>query len=689
VVSSKLLYVEALWLQGAKKIALAIANTATRLWEEKRTMDLETVARNATHLEETTPKGRASSYAAIPNYKNVLVARLKTILGRKLTPHDVNAELAERTVVTQAHYYSAGTCTSCDCWTNHLFYELTRYADEAIGAAPSALQTAEKWWATRAVWLSGGTSSTKQNSNLRLQRLLAEHSHKATRRTKKLMCSHFDQGWYQRAIRAPPAMQCRAATKNEPGMKQRPLRASDDTSYLVAAFASNNIEKYLSIQGSVMRQTPEDVRNTTKLTQLTGKLERKYVLCIDYSNFNNTHTTRARVLLNLAMVVAYTSRQHTEQASAALWMAHAHLNHTLDGHLSNQGLSSGERDTARDNTMLHCAYAKMSARHAKASTNIWSAPGAVQMCGDDEIAMGTRWSSAVGYVIAHEQQGHAMQKRKLLLSAGQGEFLQYNMYTKAKLPTQPLPPAINNFISGSWYKTANYNQAQYPEQVASAAASCIRRGAHQPTMVMLCASTCKWLCVGHPWREALSSTALLGARVQAPAYETTSAHEPSKLMQATEPSAVGEYTALTCKKMRLTEAERHVVTEFAAEATFSSYIADQRSTEYVPLQPPSIRKLTIPTKAPPINEKALQHWASSAAAIRYDQMTWMALQLGLPLQLIKRIGLKNIVERCDNGMRAHINKPVEHPLMNLQPEQYALLPGAIAPYFTYTKQGNT
>jgi hypothetical protein len=137
-------------------------------------------------------------------------------------------------------------------------------------------------------------------------------------------------------------------------------------------------------------------------------------------------------------------------------MARAHLNHRVDGLLVNQGLSSGERDTARDNTLLHLIYYNLAKDELRRDgTDLQD--GFTRMCGDDEIMVNVGWYKAMLYIAELKRQDHLLQDRKLLISHTTGEFLQYNMYTDGSIPRQPVCPNIVNFVSGSWYKTASYN----------------------------------------------------------------------------------------------------------------------------------------------------------------------------------------------------------------------------------------
>jgi hypothetical protein len=664
---------------GFIKITCALAAAPTNTWLDINTTELEVIARNSLHLDASS-NVKTNIEKKIPNYMSALVARLKTILGRDLRQHDTKEELLERTTVTQPHYYHSYNDPQCDCWLNELFITLCKYAQEALTTAPDTPQSATSWWHNRAMWLSSGTSSNKKPNTLLTQQIATTRKH--VRITKKLACSYMPENWINDAIKTSPKMECRAATKNEPGLKLRPLRASDDKSYLIAAMASNNLEKYLSIHGSVMRQTPDDVRRTSQAITRTRNLTKKHILCIDYSNFNNTHTTRSRVVVNLAMALAFKKNGASAHAKAALWLAFAQLQHTIDGKLSNQGLSSGERDTARDNTMLHNAYSKMAMRSVNTTND--GSPAMMQMCGDDEIAIGATWSWCVNYTIAHGTQGHALQTRKLMLSSQQGEFLQYNMFSAKKLPTQPLPPALNNFVSGSWYKTAAYNSSEYPQQVAAAAASCIRRGAPHDVMLAMAISTCSWLCNELPWKTMLQATPLFGALTTTPRVLKSDKTSAVSWLRTTSPQAATDYCAALKKRLRLDDEQMNIVVRHVANNIFSTLLADIRNTEYQVQQPQDIERV-INTCTPNMDiERLSTHWLNAVAATRHDELTWLAVQIGVPPELIKNIGLKTIVEKSTNTMRAHINIPEKKISMKVQPVEYAMLPGAIAPYFTAT-----
>jgi hypothetical protein len=438
-----------------------------------------------------------------------------------------------------------------------------------------------------------------------------------------------------------------------------------------------------------MRQRPKDVQNTTRAVHNCALLEGEHIVCVDYSDFNNTHTTRSRALLNLAFAKAYNERGQCQQATAALWMTAAQLQHTLDGCLSSQGLSSGERDTARDNTILHWAYRQLvlaEMRRDEAQGQV----ATVQICGDDEIVIGMEWARAALYIQGHATQGHAIQKRKIMVSKTCGEFLQYNMFTKVvgRLPRQPLPPALNNFVSGSWYKTAAYSAAAYPQQVAEAAGSCIRRGADAVLMTHLVAATCNWLCKGTQWREALAQTNIFrDKRIKAPQAITTSM--PSKLDEIpdTHWPAIADYVRQTVGSYSLNDDEIGIVRRYARENITATAKASIRTSRVelptIDARTEETRKLEAPEKMTETEEaKILQDWLAGSMIERTDMMTWMAVQLGIPLPLVKNLGVDKIVRIASNEKKKHLRWPEQIMKECVSNRIMALLPGAIAPAFT-------
>lgn len=673
-VTTLIMLVDSLYDRGFRRVANCLAYWPLTEQIHRGIDTIEMVARNGLHLLED------GGARAEPNYQHTLVGRYKTILGRDLHPHDVDEELAARSKVTVPHHYATCTEASCDSWHSHLYRQLQQFSEAALASAPNTPQTLKQWWEARAVWLGGGSSSTKIRDTP-LSAVLADT--KGIRSTKNLTISTKPTKYIYQVFDSKPQITCRQATKNEPGFKRRPLRASDDDSYLIASFASSNMEKYLSQDGCVMRQRPEDVRQSQ--ISIEHKAPNKMILCIDYSDFNNTHTQRSRSLANLALAKNYLKAGQPTQAAAALWMAKAHLNHWLNETRCFQGLSSGERDTARDNTMLHAMYSKLARREVEERLHEKVNWDRIQMCGDDEIIIGVKWSVAMIYSEAIKNQGHKLQRRKMMMSTECGEFLQYNMRA-CRLPKQPLPPALNNYVSGSWYKSSNYSEAAYPLQVAEAGSSCVRRGARAQLMADCAAATCNWLCGSTRWRQALCATNAHWASVQMPKSVVTRKESIADQLRPSIFPAHSDYIGGLAKAYQLSDAEIKVCSEYTMNNITATLAADLR-TESTRLEEEKddVDKQNAICATEAISSSKEQElvlaWLRGSQHERYDVNTWLAVQLGLPLPLIKNIGLSKIVMRASNQKRKHINLPGQDRQQLITHMEYAALPGACAPYF--------
>jgi hypothetical protein len=172
---------------------------------------------------------------------------------------------------------------------------LEQVTAEGIAQLATAEQKPENWAKTRALWLPGGSSSIKDPKWQTRHHQFSSVINKCAA-SKKLTHANREMSLHQ-ILQRKPEIKTRAATKNEPGLKRRPLHAADDHSYLAAAYASAGLEKVFSVRGSVMRQKPNDVIETTAALQAANT--KRLVLCIDYSDYNKTHTIMTRVMLNL------------------------------------------------------------------------------------------------------------------------------------------------------------------------------------------------------------------------------------------------------------------------------------------------------------------------------------------------------------------------------------------------------
>lgn len=668
-VSAMLIWAEAMEGVGMHHIACAALSNNAASWQEKGLVDIETICRAAVCLDGTSTI-----------MKHTLVARFKTLLGRDLRRHDVDEELGQRTANICDHYYTNSDDTrDWGRWHASAILKMKQLFSEAFAMRPPHEQSLRNWWDSRVVWLPGGTASTKDGVKLP-PKLMAGKQHTTS---KKLMLSNVGASWITNALDSKPAIQARCATKNEPGLKRRPLRAADDVSYLLAAYASANIEKWLSINGMVMRQTPQDVAETTR--HILELPRGTTILCMDYSDFNTGHPILLRIALSALLAKQYARHSDSEHAKAAAWVSLAHANHTVDGMMVNQGLSSGERDTARDNTLLHYVYSEL-VMDEVCAIGYNARQGFRRMCGDDEILVGVTWACAMTYYHEHVRQGHKLNPRKCMVSSECGEFLQYNMFTTGDMPVQPLCPNLINFVSGSWYKSANYVADEYPQQISEAAASCIRRGAKESTMMRITASSCNWLCSGFPWRDALYATNLYGAVKDAPIRSKV---DNTKLVTALErhtTPAISDYLTMLCSRYDLSTSDVGVLRKtIEADLYTGALMANgvDLTTDPDETPQPATHQGPMPTAlfTPTAAEKRalINNWVTIAGKARLDPKVWMAMLMNIPVKLIDMLGMDRVIKMVDNrGRAAYNSEAMLDTRTTIRPEFMAALPGAVA-----------
>jgi len=671
-VSAAMLWARAMSEAGHHSIACRLMRINMAAGVESGLLELEQIARRSCRLDG----GAIGSH--------VLVARLKTLLGRDLTTHDVAAELQGRCTIKNVPCYGLPNPWPGASWRQQFSAVLAQKLAMAMLPAVAARdQNPEKWAATRAVWLPTGTTSIKHAS-------AGDPAH-------ELMDAAAAVGWplskkarwanlrlkLDDLLGRRPQMVSRCATKNEPGLKKRPLRAADDHAYLIASYASAGIEKTYTQGGAVMRQRPTDVQETVRALSCTRG---QYALCIDYSDFNLTHLVSCRAELSAQLARVYRSKGQNKSAQAADWIAQAHYNHTVDGHRVLRGLSSGERDTARDNTILHTVYAQL-AINALGPVGQDFERSFFRCCGDDEIVIGLSWPTAISYVLELEAQGHVLQTRKIMLSQDCGEFLQYNMFSDGRMPQQPLCPALINAVSGSWYKTAAYNTDEVPNQAASTFGGLARRGVPLEVAQRLAISCCNWLCTGVAWRRALAATDLFGRTASKAA---TSSPITGKDVQA----AIGgpslgarEYVSWLARTKNLSCGQTQSIAAplmqlIDGDVYGAALSAVQRRQGHTPLRQEGDDIDRVPTPKPePVDITALMSsWKLADLGPRVDWLESLAMVSGMPLAIIKVLGIKTAVAMLSNSELMQLNQ-FQTARLHIPTGNRHLLPGAIESQF--------
>jgi hypothetical protein len=125
----------------------------------------------------------------------------------------------------------------------------------------------------------------------------------------------------------------------------------------------------------------------------------------------------------------------------------------LGEHKVRNGLWSGHRNTARDNTMLHVVYLSCIKSIQQALFGNVADSGKQRICGDDETLAYHNWAPAVCHTLVADAAGFTSQVSKGLLSRRHDEFLQL-MRTPGAPPQYPVCATMLTFCSGNWYKDA-------------------------------------------------------------------------------------------------------------------------------------------------------------------------------------------------------------------------------------------
>lgn len=335
-----------LWWQSAhnvfqKEMSMALCMLNANEWTESMIKNITATCRARATMQNNDANGTSDV---------TYTGRLVALLGRDMRPHDRHGEVEERTSYVNRRN---GLCKGYVEWKETLV-DTMEYTIKQVQVEQEE-QTMEELWDMRALWLPAGASSEPLEEQDKKQM-------KGTLKTKIVTHKNKQRGWLRERRNKWPRMDARGMTKNEVGLKRRPLRAVDDYAFIEQAHATGNLEKTFKQLGAVMRQRPEDVREVGrrmvyKRHNSGQTVQEGSVYCLDYDAFNTNHLVTDRVELSMMLMEHYMSRGQKDKAKSAARVALAHMNHYVDGVKVRSGLSSGERDTARDNTMMHAMYA--------------------------------------------------------------------------------------------------------------------------------------------------------------------------------------------------------------------------------------------------------------------------------------------------------------------------------------------
>lgn len=385
-----------------------------------------------------------------------------------------------------------------------MYRSARRLAKELVESVGNKGVKFSTWWAQRSIFTPSGSSSfPKAELSDRMGRNVTDLN-------KKTAVEAYTLANYVAWLEAPAHCDIRASTKHEPGHKNRPLYATDDHHSLISAFASLNMEKAFHKYGVCISQQPSDVLDWLEL-HLARPLN--WAVSYDYSAYNQQHETRLLRVLDLAVAEAFyeaalsESRKGGERVAelgirglCSEWVAEAHLTRFVNysGDPNNpkvrslNGLFTGSRNTARDNTILHQVYNEHIAANFRELTGKAIDMNCTVKSGDDEVVCLRSQLDALMYVRAVEFSGYEGKRSKLMVCEGGGEFLQLFMNKESPYPRYPLPPVLATFSSGNWYKNPVRDTVGTVASLVSQVWNMVREGMEYRFGLALVTATADW-----------------------------------------------------------------------------------------------------------------------------------------------------------------------------------------------------
>lgn len=409
------------------------------------------------------------AHPEIPPTDVLMLRALTSMANRTHEEADWDDEIRKRAYQTPVHFGLTPEGDLSRAEWERLFSSIGREFARMVvhnTSHAASLSSIKDWWAARWGWTPSGASShghLLDEIKERDPRLGA-----LARANKKAVFEELPSTYANELITKQPGAHYRGSTKPEPGDKHRALLAADDDMYIVGSYASVHVEKHMCERGVRAKQTPADVATWLQYDQLCDGIKRW--LSLDYSDFNSEHEAASLTMLNvylaLEWLAAGADELHGEKACCALWVALAHQRRRLscpkgDFRLVG-GLCSGDRDTARDNTLLHAIYSNIAVATAQVFDEQCRS-GYPMFTGDDEDHLMPDWPSCVTYLMAHCIMGFSMKAEKQMCSVGTHEFLRLLVVDHA-VPSRGLASAIAQFASGQWYKDV---MLWYPNITAS------------------------------------------------------------------------------------------------------------------------------------------------------------------------------------------------------------------------------
>nr|QGA70930.1 RNA-dependent RNA polymerase [Ahus virus] len=424
----------------------------------------------------------------------LVLRKYGNICGRNKSPAKWGEEELRRVRNLPVHYAidNQGRLSRL-LWEAQLRSLLQELATGVVASVVSSgdLQGPKEWWASRWKWVPTGSTSMRS----RQADLCTADSRlgSGARADKRTVAETLPDDYLEQALSGQPVRVARRSTKHEPGLKNRALYAVDDRTFYVAAYASAYAEQHMVAEGMRAKQTPADVAEWMR--RHWDRRDPAVWLSLDYSDFNSDHEIDTLVALDLAFARAWaaskTLSRDGEDISAAkaetcAWLAMSHrCNVSTGGDVASWvsdssenepglippgykgawlcgdadtaakrpwrvygGLFSGDRNTARDNTMLHAVYSLMA---RKSMAHFWGgAMSGLSFTGDDEDGIADDWQTGLVYVLQHVLMQFELKAAKQMAGHNH-EFLQRSLSDDG-FPTRPLYAALAQLASGNWYQ---------------------------------------------------------------------------------------------------------------------------------------------------------------------------------------------------------------------------------------------
>ncbi|UHM27684.1 MAG: hypothetical protein FTV4_gp1 [Fushun totivirus 4] len=360
---------------------------------------------------------------------------------------------------------------------------------DAFGAQKAGVTevTAEKHWSERGI--RGAAGSSKMIKSYPLAADVPE-IHDSDRPGKKVLVEWLDDNALTRTLAWHPQQRAYFFVKPEPGHKQRALYATYDEESFVSSYANAAIENTMGrTPGVFVRQTPADVIEWCAVS--SGGIggpegAGAYWVSTDYSDYNSEHTLFEMAMLDRTCAQWFEGRLAAndeitralrEKALAHNWCAvgrgasvilFSGANEKFDSAdrsylpilqvtetnvkrilLVTNGLFSGSRTTARDNTWIHAIDLTIAREVMRSVGNSdcfrWHA-----VCGDDEDAAFDSVSCAPGYITSLLGTNHNLNPIKQMGGETHHEFLQFVNCQNERIEKSRFT-LLATLATGNWY----------------------------------------------------------------------------------------------------------------------------------------------------------------------------------------------------------------------------------------------